>query len=78
MKYQKPLLVKVLNGGLYHSAPQGFGGFWERLIGLTTTLKKTLGRTHAILEGLRTIVVEVEVLLTNRPISYVSSDVPGP
>ena len=79
MKYQEPLLVKVLNGGSYQSVPHGFGGFWECLIGLTkTTLKKILGRTHAILEGLHTIVVEVEVLLNDRPISYASSDVPGP
>ena len=52
-----------------------FGGFWERLIGLTkSTLKKILGRTHATLESLQTIVVEVEGLLNDRPLTYVSSD----
>lgn len=53
-----------------------FGGFWERLIGLTkSTLKKTLGRTHATLESLQTIIVEVEALLNDRPITYASSDI---
>ena len=56
-----------------------FGGFWERLIGLTkTTLKKTLGRTHVTLEGLQTIIVEVETLLNDRPLTYTSSDVKDP
>ena len=53
-----------------------FGGFWERLIALTkSALKKVLGRTHATLESLQTIVVEVEAVLNNRPLTYVSSDV---
>jgi len=53
-----------------------FGGFWEHLIGLTkNTLKKTLGRTHATLESLQTIIVEVEALLNDCPITYVSSDI---
>ena len=43
-----------------------FRGFWECLIGLTKfTLKKTLGRMHTTLEGLRTIIVEVEALLND-------------
>ena len=53
-----------------------FGGFWERLIGLTkSSLKKVLGRTHATLESLQTIIVEVEAVLNNRPLTYVSPDV---
>ena len=56
-----------------------FGGFWERLIGITkTTLKKTLGRTHVTLEGLQTIIVEVEALLNDRPLTYSSSDITDP
>ena len=56
-----------------------FGGFWERLIALTkAALKKTLGRTHATLESLRTIVVEVEAVLNNRPLTHVSSDISDP
>ena len=53
-----------------------FGGFWERLIGLTkSTLKKTLGRTHATLESLQTIIIEVEALLNDRSITYASCDI---
>ena len=53
-----------------------FGGFWEPLIGLTkSTLKKTLGRTHATLESLQTIIVEVEALLNDHPLTYASSDI---
>ena len=52
-----------------------FGGFWERLIGLTkSTLKKILGRTHATLSSLQTIVVEVEALLNDHPLTYISCD----
>ena len=53
--------------------------FWERLIGQTkTTQKKILGRAHIILQGLQTIIVEVEAVLNDRPITYVSSDVDYP
>ena len=46
------------------------------MIGLTkSALKKTLGRTCATLESLQTIVIEVEALLNNQPLTYVSSDV---
>lgn len=56
-----------------------FGGFWERFIGLTkSTLKKTLGRTHATLDSLQTIAVEVEALLNDRPLTYTSSDINDP
>lgn len=40
-----------------------------------SALKKVLGRTHATLESLQTIVVEVEAVLNNRPLTYTSSDV---
>ena len=49
-----------------------FGGFWERLIGLT---KKTLKKT---LESIQTIVVEVEALLNDRPLTYASSEINDP
>ena len=56
-----------------------FGGFWERLIGLTkSALKKTLGRTYATLESLQTIIVEIEALLNDRPLTHVSSDLRDP
>ena len=56
-----------------------FGGFWERLIGLTkTTLKKILGRTYINIEGLQTIIVEIEAVLNDRPITYVTSEADDP
>ena len=52
------------------------GEFWERLIGLTkSTLKKVLGRAAVNLCTLQTIVVEVEAILNDRPLTYVSSDI---
>ena len=56
-----------------------FGGFWERLVGLTkSALKKALGRTFATLESLQTVVVEVEALLNDRPLTHVSPDARDP
>ena len=56
-----------------------FGGFWERLIGLTkTAIKKTLGRAHVNLEVLQTIVIEVELILNDRPLTYFSDDIRDP
>ena len=50
-------------------------GFWERLIGLTTTtLKKVLRRTYILLIYLQTIVVEIEAILNDRPLTYMSTD----
>ena len=56
-----------------------YGGFWERLIGLTkTTLKKILGRTYISLINLQTIVVEIEAILNDRPLTYTSTDLNDP
>ena len=56
-----------------------YGGFWERLIGLTKQAgKRTLGRTFVTLPELETVVVEVEAMLNNRPLTYVSSDYADP
>lgn len=56
-----------------------FGGFWERLVGLTkSAIKKVLGRAHISLQVLQTIVVEVEALLNDRPLTYVSHDLNDP
>ena len=45
-----------------------YGGFWERLIGLTKqALKKTLGRTFVTLPVLEAVVVEIEASLNDRP-----------
>ena len=56
-----------------------YGGFWERLIGLTkSTLKKVLGRTFVSLISLQTVIVEIEAALNDRPLTYVSSDMSDP
>jgi len=56
-----------------------FGGYWERLIGLTKmAIKKTLGRAHINLMTLQTIVAEVEMILNDRPLTYVSGDLSDP
>ena len=56
-----------------------YGGFWERLIGLTkTAIKKVLGRRHVSLPTLETITVEIEAILNDRPLTFVSSDLGDP
>ena len=53
-----------------------FGGYWEHLIGLTKgAIKKTLGRACITLLSLQTIIVEIEALLNDRPLTYVSDDI---
>ena len=52
-----------------------WGGFWERMVGLTkSALKKVLGRRHISLITLETVIVEIEATLNDRPITFVSSD----
>ena len=56
-----------------------FGGYWERLIGLTkASIKKTLGRAHISLPTLQTIITEVEAILNNRPLTHISDDITDP
>ena len=56
-----------------------FGGFWERLIGLSkTAIKKVLGRRHVSLLILETIIVEIEATLNDRPLMFVSSELGDP
>lgn len=40
-----------------------YGGFWERLVGLTkTAINKVLGQRHIFLPTLETIIVEIEAI----------------
>ena len=56
-----------------------FGGYWERLIGLTKmAVKKTLGRAHVDLVTLQTVVAEVEAMLNDCPLTYISDDISDP
>ncbi|XP_053376476.1 uncharacterized protein LOC128547529 [Mercenaria mercenaria] len=56
-----------------------YGGFWERLIGLTkVTLKKIIGRAYVTLETLQTITKEAECMINNRPLTHVPSSPDDP
>lgn len=56
-----------------------WGGWWERLIGLTkTAIKKVLGRAQVTYQILLTVVTEVEAILNDRPITYVASGLDDP
>ena len=56
-----------------------YGGFWERLVGLTkAAIKKVLGRRHVSLPTLETIIMEIEAILNDRPLTYVSSELMDP
>ena len=51
-----------------------YGGWWERLIGLTkTAVKKVLGRSYVDFQTLSTVVTEIEAVINDRPLTYVSS-----
>ena len=53
------------------------GGFYQRIVGMTkATLQKVLGKARLNLEELTTIVTEVEAVLNDRPLTYVSDGVP--
>ena len=48
-----------------------YGGYWERLIGLTrAALKRVLGKVRISLPMLQTLVVEVEATWNDRPLTY--------
>ena len=54
------------------------GGFWERMIQCTKRyLKKSLGRTSLGFEVMRTLLVEIETTINNRPITYIYDDEDG-
>ena len=54
------------------------GGFWERMVkSVKRCLKKSLGRTSLDFEALRTLLVEIETTINNRPLTYIYDDVEG-
>ena len=56
-----------------------YGGFWERLIEPTKTiLEKVLGRSFIALINLQTIVVEIEAILNDCPLTYTLTDLNDP
>ena len=53
-----------------------FGGAWERMVGLTkNALKKVLGRSLISSIELTTVLCEVESMINDRPLTYVSDDI---
>ncbi|XP_074608745.1 uncharacterized protein LOC141863176 [Acropora palmata] len=51
------------------------GGFWERMIQSTKRcLRKSLGRTSMNFESLRTLLIEIEATINNRPLTYIYDD----
>jgi len=56
-----------------------FGGFYERLIGITKrALRKTLGQTLISLDELNTLVIEIEAAINDRPITYLTCEANEP
>ena len=53
-----------------------WGGFYERLVGLVKRcLKKTLGKAYLNIIELNTILIEVEAVLSSRPLTYPYVDI---
>ena len=77
--FQSPTLKAALmhKGTTWQFIPKRapwHGGFWERLVGMVKmSLKKTLGRAFITLNDLQTIIVEVEAVLNDRPLTHLSS-----
>ncbi|KAK6181888.1 hypothetical protein SNE40_009666 [Patella caerulea] len=68
---------QVIWGTIVETAPW-WGGFWESLAkSLKRCLKKTIGRSTLKFEELRTLLVEIETTLNNRPLTYVDDDQNG-
>ncbi|XP_035206721.1 uncharacterized protein LOC118181656 [Stegodyphus dumicola] len=56
-----------------------WGGFWERLMrSIKEPLKKILGRALLTFEELSTILIELECVLNNRPLTYESNELGEP
>ena len=51
-----------------------YGGWWKRLIGVTkTSIKKVLGRSYVDYHTLSTVITEIEAVINDRPLTYISN-----
>lgn len=67
-------IISRINVSIPKRAPW-YGGFWERLVGLSkNALKKILGRNKPIIGEFRALVAKVEAVLTDRPFDAPPSD----
>ena len=52
-----------------------YWGFWERLTGLTkNAIKKVLGRSFVTYDELVTVITEIETVLNDHPLTFISSN----
>ena len=53
-----------------------WGGYFERMVGcMKRCLCKVLGKANLALDEIRTLLIEIEAILNNRPIPYIYDDV---
>ena len=56
----------------------GGGGVWQRLIGsVKRCIRKTVGRSTLTFEEMRTLLVEIECTLNDRPLTYPYDEIEG-
>ncbi|XP_061165699.1 uncharacterized protein LOC133174616 [Saccostrea echinata] len=55
-----------------------YGGWWRRIIGTKSTIKKVLGKAQVTSSELNTLLTEMECMLNNKPITYTFTDLEDP
>ncbi|XP_074661849.1 uncharacterized protein LOC141914526 [Tubulanus polymorphus] len=76
---RKYMLEKNVEWVFIPKAAPWHGGFWERLVGLTKqVLKRVLVRAYISMSELITLVAEIEMVINNRPLTYLSDDLTDP
>ncbi|XP_028514956.1 uncharacterized protein LOC110239437 [Exaiptasia diaphana] len=76
LKFIRALRRFVSRRGTPRKEPPWWGGFYERLVGLTKRfLKKTIGKACLGFVELNTVLTEVEAVPNSRPLTYTYSDI---